>query len=155
MRLPTRTRGGMTPKTTMGLRPGDHCLLECENGMSMAFAFLGPVANSRTAFYGGLLAPAFRSEEAILPARLDIAPAAMVHVKCYAENKTPIVGNLVHAVGSNAVDLALSAGTDTSVGAVHRVLGYLALLERARMIAAAVWACPSPMAAFRRSIHRV
>lgn len=104
--------------------------------MSVAFAFLGRVANSRTAFYGGLLAPAFRSEEVTPPSRLDIALAAMVHVKCYAENKTPIVGNLAEAIGSDAINVALSACADMSVGAVHRVLGHLALLKRAQTVAA-------------------
>jgi len=134
MPLPAQNQGAFTPKTTIGMKPGDFCLIEREDGMSVAFAFLGPVANSRTAFYGGLLTPAFRSEGAILPTRLNIALAAMVHVKCYAENKTPIVGNLAHVISSGAIKDALSACTDTSVGAVHRVLGNLALLKRAQTV---------------------
>ena len=134
MRSSMQTHEAKTPKTTLGLRPGDYCLIKREDGLSVAFAFLGSVANSRTAFYGGLLAPAFRSEEEILPSRLDITLAAMIHVKCYAANKTPIVGNLAQVLGSNAIDAALAACTDMRVGAVHGVLGHLALLKRAQTV---------------------
>lgn len=125
----------MIPKSTTKLRPGDICLIQRTDGKSVAFTFLGSVSGKRSYFYGALLSPAFIGDSIpSLPERLEIDSQAMVHIKCFAENDTPIVGNAKENIGSGKLETAMQACIDMSVGTVHSVWGHKTIVRRAAAI---------------------
>ena len=90
----------------------------------------------RSYFYGALLTPLLPDVASPLPERLHIDSQAMVHIKCFAENNTPIVGNASKQIGDRELQAALQACTDCSVGAVHSVWGHRTILKKAEEIRA-------------------
>ena len=126
----------MIPKSTAKLKTGDYCLLPRADGTSVIFAYLDSVSGSRSALYGALLSPPMLAKDSALPLQVRIAYKGLVHISSYAENNTPIVGNVADLIGDSQIKEALSACTDTSIGAVHAVIGHRALLRKAESVAA-------------------
>lgn len=125
----------MIPKSTKNLKPGDVCLLNRSDGRAVAFAYLGPVAGKRSYFYGALFSPAFEGHSlSSIPAKLHIEESAMVHISCFAENNTPLVGNVVEQIGLSTIQAAMSSHQDLSVGAVYRVWGHRAIIRNAEVL---------------------
>ena len=124
------------PKSTAKMNAGDYCVIERSDGNQVLFAYLGNVRGKRSYFYGALLSPAFSSEVSAVPEKMNIDASALVHIKCFAENNTPIVGNSSEAIGEEAIRKAMAAATDMSVGAVHSVWGSRTILRRAEEVAA-------------------
>jgi hypothetical protein len=125
----------MIPKSTVKLVPGDYCLIPLSDGKSVVFAFLRSVPGMRSYFYGALLAPAFNpTVETKLPADLQIVSQAMVHIKCFSDNNTPVVGNAAEEMGESQLIAAQRACTDLTVGTSHRVWSSGTVLRRAEMV---------------------
>jgi hypothetical protein len=122
----------MIPRSTAKLSPGDYCVVERTDGSAVAFAFLGSVPGKRSYFHGALLSPPFDRESiSNLPSKFEVCSRAMVHINCFAENETPIVGNIADRIGVFELEAAYRACTDTGVGAVHSVWGHRTLARRA------------------------
>ncbi|MDB4451558.1 hypothetical protein N9131_00905 [bacterium] len=121
----------MIPKSTTKLSTGDYCLILRDDGMAVPFVFLQAVPGKRSYFYGALVSPPLPSATSVIPERLTVAGQAMLHIKCFKENNTPIVGNVAGEIGDAALATAQRACTDMSVGAVHGVWGNRTIIRRA------------------------
>ena len=125
----------MIPKSTVKLVPGDYCLIPLSDGTSAAFAFLRSVPGKRSYFFGALLAPAFKPKGGDdLPSTLEIVSQAMVHIKSFSDNNTPIVGNAESQIGRSHLAEAQKACTDFSVGTTHNVWGSGTIIRRAERL---------------------
>ncbi len=60
----------------------------------------------------------------LIPLRISIFKYALLHIKCFKENNTPIVGNLRDRLGDQAIRAVEVASEDTSIGATTRVWGW-------------------------------
>ena len=127
----------MIPRSTARLSPGDYCVVKRNDGTAVAFAFLGSVPGKRSYFYGALLSPPFDSDSIRnLPSKFEVRSRAMLHIKCFAENETPIVGNIADRIGTAELGAAYRACTDMSIGTIHSVWGHRTLLRRAEDVGA-------------------
>ena len=91
----------------------------------------------RSYFYGALLAPAFHGNSASqLPDKLAVSGSALLHIKCFSENSTPIIGNATKQIGADSLATAQEACLARGVGTVHNVWGHRALLGLANELEA-------------------
>lgn len=117
----------MIPKSTASLKVGDYCLVPREDGSFVPFVYVGKRGTDRSYFFGALGNSVLTASEEALPARLELLEHALLHIKCYKENNTPIIGNVAARIDSKvlariAIDInTFNVGQKTSVWG-HRTL---------------------------------
>jgi hypothetical protein len=127
----------MIPVSTLKLRPGDFCFVPRDDGRFVPFAYLCSMRQKRSCFQGGIL-EAVVNEPSVesLPRTLKVRDYALVHIKCFKENNTPIVGNVAERIGVEALQATERNAHDFSVGARSRVWGHLTILKYANQVEA-------------------
>ena len=61
----------------------------------MPLVYIAKQENSRSYFYGGIANIVLESDEPdSIPNDIDISEYALLHIKCFKENETPIIGNI-------------------------------------------------------------
>ena len=86
-------------------------------------------------FYGGIVNAVVKAPNIYeLPAHLEIRRYAVLHIKCFKENNTPVVGNIVDRIGSKALEKIRTDVTHMSVGSCISVWGYKTIFKYANEI---------------------
>jgi hypothetical protein len=126
----------MFPASTTKLHPGDFCFIPRSNGSLVPFVFVCAVANKHSVLYGAL------ADTIVADARLDLVPQkvallepALVHISCYKQNNTPIVGNMAERIGKHTLHAAAVAATSARVGSTSKVWGHNTILRYAEAVA--------------------
>jgi hypothetical protein len=71
-----------------------------------------------------------------LPGCVTVGEHALVHIKCYRENNTPIVGNILERLDKTQLAQITTDIQASHVGHVSRVWGWRTLFRKANEIAA-------------------
>jgi hypothetical protein len=122
----------MFPKSTANLKEGDYCLVPRDDGLFVPFVYVGKRGNSRSYFFGALAdAVVSDADRDQLPEHLTLLGHALLHIKCYTENNTPIVGNLSERLGSAAMARIVSDINSSGVGHTTRVWGHRTIMKYA------------------------
>ena len=127
----------MIPASTVKLLPGDFCFIPRADGRFVPFAFLCTAQNTRSYFYGGIL-DAVVSNPLIdeLPTHLSVKQYALLHIRCFKENNTPIVGNVAARIGDKELKAIERRVLDLSVGSTSSVWGYRTIFKYAENVVA-------------------
>ena len=126
----------MFPASTAKLRPGDVCFIPRADGSYVPFVFVGTPAKSRSAFYGALGSTRVETPTLErLPPTFALLRPALVHVSCYKENNTPVVGNVADRVGQLSLEAAAAAVNSSALGSVSKVWGYNTIVKYANAVA--------------------
>jgi hypothetical protein len=126
----------MFPASTAKLRPGDVCFIPRSDGGFVPFVFVAAPAKSRSAFYGALVNIVVEEPRPeLVPQKLAILKPALVHVGCYKENNTPILGNIADCIGVQALQRAASAASSTEIGSTSKVWGHKTITKYANAVA--------------------
>lgn len=126
----------MLPASTVKLNPGDFCFIPRDDGKFVPFVFLCTYRDKRSSFYGGIIdVSVSRASVEELPPTLAIKEYALVHISCFTENNTPIVGNLADRIGSEVLSAIKRSVHDFSVGATSRVWGHKTIVKYANTVA--------------------
>ena len=125
----------MIPASTTKLQPGDICFIPRNDGKFVPFAFLYAPKGVRSSFYGGLLEAVVDMPLIdLLPSKLKVSQFALVHIKCFKENHTPIVGNVASRIGLSSLEAIEKKANDFSVGAKSSVWGHRTIIKYAENI---------------------
>jgi hypothetical protein len=127
----------MTPASTTKLRPGDVCFIPRADGQFVPFAFLCTQQNTHSYFYGGILDAVVNKpliEE--LPPKINVKHYALLHIKCFKENNTPIVGNVAAHIGDKTLKAIEHKVRHLSVGSTSSVWGYRTIFKYAENVEA-------------------
>jgi len=126
----------MFPASTTKLRPGDVCFIPRADGSYVPFVFVCTPAKSRNAFYGALGSARVEAPTIdLLPPTLTLLKPALVHVSCYKENNTPVVGNVAERVGQQTLQAAAAAVNSSALGSASKVWGYNTIVKYANAVA--------------------
>jgi len=124
----------MIPKSTAKLREGDFCFIPRSDGKYIPFVYLFPYGG-RSSFYGGIIdAVVCAPDGSELPKHLDIRYHAVLHISCFKENKTPIVGNIGDRIDNKAVKKMKADVSNMKVGSTILSWGYKTIFKYADMI---------------------
>lgn len=125
------------PKSTSTLRRGDFCFISRDDGRAALFVYLYPQRNSRSYFFGALaLQTAKTADLSVVAGRLTLGERALLHIKCFRENQTPIAGNLLDRLDSSLIDEMLNIDLEGGIGHTTRVWGWSTVLHYANALAA-------------------
>jgi hypothetical protein len=125
------------PKSTVGLRSGDFCFVPRIDGRVALLVYLYRRGNSRSYFLGALAQQLLSAPHINkVPSRLELLEQALLHIKCFKENDTPIAGNILDRIDSAALSAMHAAAHATGVGSAHLVWGYRTIVRKANDIAA-------------------
>ena len=125
----------MIPKSTAKLQEGDFCLIQREDGKFVPFVYVAKQGSSRSYFYGGIANIILESQDIDnLPNNIDISEYALLHIKCFKENETPIIGNLKNKLKNGTLNKIIANVTDTSVGSKSSVWGYKTISKYANNV---------------------
>src|SRR5215469_4803043 len=87
------------PKSNSGARSGDFCFVPRTDGRAALFVYLYPQGKSRSYFFGALAAEVLAEPSvALIPLHIRLAGQALLHIKCFKENDTPIAGNIADRI---------------------------------------------------------
>lgn len=121
----------MIRKSTASMNVGHYCLVQRDDRRLVPFGYVGRRGNDRSYFFGAFADTVLGSTQTALPAQLRLREHALVHIKCFKENNTPIVANLISRLDS-AVLKSISADIDaTEEGSTTRVWGHRTVLKYA------------------------
>jgi hypothetical protein len=125
------------PKSNASLRPGDFCFVPRKDGRAAIFVFLFPQGTSRRYFFGALANCILEEPQAhLIPAHVDLGGHALVHIKCFEENDTPIAGNIIHCIDTGALDALNAKAHKYDVGTSSLVWGYRTIVTKANALTA-------------------
>lgn len=125
----------MIPVNTAKLTPGDFCFIPRSDGKFVPFAFLCAVQGKRSYFYGGLLDAVVEKQSVDdLPASLVVKQFALLHIGCFKENNTPIIGNIASRIGASSLQAIERKTKDFSVGATSSVWGHQTIIKYAESV---------------------
>ena len=127
----------MFPNSTNRLVVGDACLIRRSDGRHVPFVYVGKRPGDRCYFFGALADVAVNAPDlGRLPAQVTLREHALVHIRCYKENNTPVVGNIRERLDRGQLQ-QIAADIDSSgVGHTTRVWGWKTIVERATSLAA-------------------
>ena len=127
----------MFPKSNVKVKPGDFCFVRREDGRVALFIYLCARLRSRSYFYGALADAVLEAPEVdLIPDQVSVGEHALLHIKCFRENGTPIVGNMLKHLESRLLADVERQVSDMNVGATHRVWGYRTIVKRANELVA-------------------
>lgn len=127
----------MIPKSTAKLQGGDFCWIERDDGAFVPFVYICKQKNSRSYFYGGI-AKALVNDTQIssLSNDINVAEYALLHIKCFKENNTPIAGNIASHLSSGLLESLREESHKTGVGSKTNVWGYRTIYKYANAVKA-------------------
>lgn len=125
----------MFPKSTASLKQGDYCLVPRDDGLFVPFVYVGRRGSDRSYFFGALADAVVRSSED-MPERIVLLEHALLHIKCYVENNTPILGNLSSRLDGGAMVEIISDIHRSGVGHTTRVWGHRTVIKLANGVKA-------------------
>ncbi len=127
----------MFPKSNVGINIGDVCFVPREDGLHVPFICVGKRRKERAFIFGAFGNVTVATPELEqLPACVAFGEHALVHIKCYRENNTPIVGNILNRLDEGRLGEIGADIHNSGVGHVTRVWGWRSLLRTANGIAA-------------------
>lgn len=122
----------MIPASNAHLRIGDACFMPLPDGRYVPFIYVGKRGKDRAYFFGALADAVVNAPEIDqLPPRIMLGQHALVHIKCYRENRTPIVGNVLDRLDGKQIEHIASDIVDSGVGHVTRVWGWRTIAREA------------------------
>ena len=125
------------PKSTAGLRCGDFCFVPRTDGRVALFVYLYRQGNSRSYFFGALAKEVLAAPRInLVPSRVELIEQALLHIKCFKENHTPLAGNILDRIDGPALSAMHAEAHSTRVGSTTLVWGYRTIVRRADAIAA-------------------
>ena len=125
------------PKSNAGLRSGDFCFVPRADGRCALFVYLYPRAKSRSYFFGALAKKVIASSSLeLIPAQIALDEQALLHIKCFKENDTPIAGNIFDRIDTALFNALRSEAHSHGVGSITRVWGYRTIVKHANALAA-------------------
>ncbi len=125
----------MIPKSTAKIKEGDYCLIQRDDGRYVPFVYLFKQGASRNYFYGGIANTVLESDNSEdIPNGIDVTDYALLHIKCFKENNTPIVGNLMDKLKKNTFTTITSDVSNASVGSKSSVWGYKTIFKYANKV---------------------
>jgi|GEM_PF-2032822 len=124
----------MIPKSTVKLKEGDFCFIPRSDGKYVPFVYLFPYSG-RAGFYGGIINSVVSIPDVSeLPAHLEIRYHAVLHISCFKENNTPIVGNIVGRLDSKVLRKIRADISNMKVGSTISSWGYKTIFKYANEI---------------------
>jgi len=125
----------MIPKSTAKLSEGDFCWIKRNDGLFVPFIFICKQGNARSYFYGGIVNCLCESPDINkIPSKVYIYEYALLHIKCFKENQTPIVGNIHNKLQEKYLKKIHANINDFSIGATSNVWGYKVIYSYAEKI---------------------
>jgi hypothetical protein len=125
----------MIPKSTASLTVGDACFISRTDGRHVPFVYVGRRGKDRAYLFGAFADVAVDKPEIdSLPQRMTLREHALVHVKSYQENNTPIVGNVRARLSDEQLERITADIASSSIGQTTRVWGWRTLIEKANHI---------------------
>lgn len=123
--------------STAGLRCGDCCFVARADGRVALFVYLYRRGNARSYFFGALAKEVLAAPRLnLVPSRVELPEQALLHIKCFKENHTPIAGNILDHIDGPALNAMHVEAHSTGVGSTRHVWGYRTIVRRANAIAA-------------------
>jgi len=123
------------PRTSAGLKLGDYCLLQRSDGLLVPFVFVCGRPRSRVSVVGGIADVVLTAPDAdAWPPRVFLRFVAAVHVHCYEQNGTPIVGNVAGRLDPAQVAEIERTYSSSGIGVTHAVWGYRTLYKYAERV---------------------
>ncbi len=127
----------MIPKSTAKLQAGDFCWIEREDKMLVPFVYVCKQGNSRSYFYGGIAHYSGSSTDVSdLPSGIEILEYALLHIKCFKENNTPVIGNISQSLAAGVLESIDKKTKETGVGSKSSVWGHRTIYKYANAIEA-------------------
>ncbi len=122
----------MIPKTTATLKEGDFCFIPRSDGKYVPFVYLFQYSKRRTSIYCGIVNAVVNNPDVLeLPVHLEIRSHAVLHIKCFKENNTPIVGNIADRIGDKTLKKIKADVSNMKVGSTILVWGYNTIFKYA------------------------
>jgi hypothetical protein len=125
----------MTPKSAIKLVVGDYCLIPRDDGGSVPFVYVGRRDSDRSYFFGALANVVIYGTD-VLPEKMPLLQHALLHIKCFKENNTPIVGNIANKLFNLELENILSDINSSGVGSSTRVWGHRTICKYANDVKA-------------------
>lgn len=125
----------MFPKSTASLKHGDYCLVPRDDGLFVPFIYVGRRGSDRSYFFGALADAVVKGPDE-MPDRLKLLEHALLHIKCFAQNNTPILGNLSSRLDAGAMAGIIADIHGSGVGHTTRVWGHRTVVKSANGIKA-------------------
>jgi hypothetical protein len=120
------------PKSTATLKEGDFCFIPRSDGKYVPFVYLFQYSKARTSIYCGVVNTVVNKPDVSeLPAHLEIRYHAVLHIKCFKENNTPIVGNIADRIGDKVLKKIKADVSNMKVGSTIKVWGYNTIFKYA------------------------
>jgi hypothetical protein len=106
------------------------------DGRVALLVYLYPQGNSRSYFFGALAAETVQAPAlALIPPQVELMEQALLHIKCFKENDTPIAGNIIDRLDAAILITPNSAAHSHGVGSISHVWGYRTIVTNANAIA--------------------
>lgn len=123
---------GAFPKSNAGVSSGDYCFVRRTDGRVAIFVYLYPQGRSRSYFFGALGVDVLEAPNPeLIPSRVRLTEQALLHIKCFQENETPIAGNILERIDAKSLSTTRAEAHTYGVGSVHHVWGYRTIISRA------------------------
>ena len=107
------------------------------DGRVALFVYLYRRGNSRSYFFGALAKVVLAAPRLnLVPSRVELTEQALIHIKCFEANHTPVAGNILDRIDGPALDSMHAAAHSTGVGSTRDVWGYRTIVQRANGVAA-------------------
>ena len=117
------------------MKAGDFCFVPREDGRFALFVYLCAQGSSRSYFYGALSTNVVDAADLdAVPPEITIGEHALVHIKCFRENATPIYGNLADRIGPTVFSDVINVVNDTGIGSKHKVWGSRTIVKYANTV---------------------
>lgn len=124
------------PKSNAGASTGDFCFVPITDARFALFVYLFPQLKSRSYFFGALTSQILGAPRVeLVSPKVVLGEWALLHIKCFQKNDTPLAGNIFDRLDPAAVDAMRTKAHSYRVGTVHRVWGHSTIIQRANTIA--------------------
>jgi hypothetical protein len=127
----------MIPKSNARLSIGDYCLVQRHDGRYVPFVYVGKRGAERMYFFGAL-ANVILSSGLLdcIPERLVLGAHALIHIKSYRENNTPILGNIRDRLDELSLARIARDLEGSGIGHTASVWGWRTIIKYADQIGA-------------------
>jgi hypothetical protein len=106
------------------------------DGRAALLVYLYPQGKSRSYFFGALAADIVEAPALeLIPRQVVLTEQALLHIKCFKENDTPVAGNIIDRIDPAILIAMNSAAQSGSVGSISRVWGHITIVTKANAIA--------------------
>lgn len=126
----------MIPKSNANLTEGDFCLVPREDGKYVPFVYVGKRASERSSFFGAFANVVVANPPDPFQNCVQLLEHALLHIKCFKENNTPIVGNLRQHLDEGVLADIAADIQRSEIGHTTRVWGWRTLFKKANSVLA-------------------